>query len=410
MTKRRFFQIALLLILGISMYVLIRGFQNEQGGQDLILALKANDTNKALRALEAHADPNTRDQSGDAPSFRRSLSTLLLRLRGVKPPVALGSSALGLAVERNNTVLVEALLARGAKNISETLRLRGSESGPVVPLMVFAASKKNAAIIQALAKHGWNVSAADDAHYTALFYAGDAATDKVLVACGADVNARFWDGKTVLDYELLLWPRIEHVGVVDTLLEAGARDAKALTLAIDSGNAKALKKMFAQGWTVNIVDNQGLTPLMYALDSADWRFKAVAPLIRMGANVNFRDRQGNTPLLLAAEGGGPSEMAKETPEIVEDLLERGAQIDAQNREGRTPLMRAAANLHPALVQLLLQHGAQVNVCTRRGETALSMARRRLSRSKPPKRKRNAVASEVIRLLKVAGATEESLAR
>lgn len=401
MKKRRALTIPLLtlpLLLCVSSGIVMRGYWREQASRELILAIKANDTSRALDALRAHADPNVRDQGEKAPSLSAYLSKLWLQMRGVKPAALdVGHTALGLAVEHDNIILVEALLDRGAKDIGDTVV---TAHGRFAPLLIFAVEQKDAAIVQALLQHRWNANTIGLLDYSALFYAVDKTTVKALLSYGANIHAKSWSGDTALD-DALLFPTNPDTGVVDTLLDAGAGDAKAIILALDSNNKKALKRLFALGWTVNRVDTDGSTPLMYAVDSKEQlHLHAAILLIRQGANVNFQNSRGETALLLAAEGGGEPEMDALSPNVIRALLKRGAQVNVQDGTGQTPLMVAASHLRPVLVRLLLQHGAQVNIRTTKGETALSLARHSDGAMGD-----KASRSEVIRLLKEAGAKE-----
>ncbi|HLK55094.1 MAG TPA: hypothetical protein VKU00_00930 [Chthonomonadaceae bacterium] len=70
MKKRRsllFTLLALLLVVGIPAGLLMREYRQEQANLDLIAAIKANDTDEALAALNAGADPNARDHTDDQP-------------------------------------------------------------------------------------------------------------------------------------------------------------------------------------------------------------------------------------------------------------------------------------------------------------------------------------------------------
>jgi ankyrin repeat protein len=227
MKKRRFLLfslLALLLTVGIPTGYLLCGYRHDQINRELIFAIKANKTNKALDALEAKADPNFRDPGDEAPSFRHYLSVLWQQLRGIKPPTPrAGLTALGLAVQQNNTQLVEALLACGARNAREMVPIPdkpGEDQGtpPSLTLLMTATKNKNPAIIQALVRHDWDVNGINDEHETALFYAENAATVKVLAACGANLNVQATYGSTTLDESLK-----GDEEVVEALLDLGAR-------------------------------------------------------------------------------------------------------------------------------------------------------------------------------------------
>jgi ankyrin repeat protein len=69
-------------------------------------------------------------------------------------------------------------------------------------------------------------------------------------------------------------------------------------------------------------------------------------LIARGANVNVVDKQGMTPLLWAANiDFGDTAM-------IELLLTSGAKTDARNKDGLTPLELARKHRHTTLIPVL----------------------------------------------------------
>ena len=100
-----------------------------------------------------------------------------------------------------------------------------------------------------------------------------------------------------------------------------------------------------------------------------------------GANVNVKDERGITPLMYAAWVG--------SPEAMKLLLDRGADPNLTNSSGSTALMMSVTEI--AKVRMLLERGADVNKATPRGRTALLLA----ALSEP--------SADIVRLLIGAGA-------
>ena len=75
------------------------------------------------------------------------------------------------------------------------------------------------------------------------------------------------------------------------------------------------------------------------------------------------DDAGVTPLMYAAEVG--------SVEVMRLLIDHGADVNAQNSFGATALMWSVSD--PAKVRLLLDHGAEVNLAAKSGRTALIIA-------------------------------------
>ena len=155
--------------------------------------------------------------------------------------------------------------------------------------------------------------------------AGDAAAVRVLLAGGADVDARQGDGATALHWAA----HRGDLALAAMLLEAGA----------DPDAANALDA----------------TPLWLAAQNGDARL--VARLLAAGADANAALRMGETPLMSAARSGDA--------ETVRRLLAAGADVDAAERErGQTALMWAAAQGHAGVVRLLAAAGADVRARSR----------------------------------------------
>jgi len=146
-----------------------------------------------------------------------------------------------------------------------------------------------------------------------------------LVARGARVNIKDNDGWTPLHYAV--------------------RD-----------NANIVALLLAHGADASARDKDGWTPLHYAGNK-----DVTALLIGKGADVNHRDDDGNTPLHSASNR-----------EVAESLIAAGADVNARGEEGWTPLHRAARS-HQDVAQALLEHGANVNAKTDDGWTPLHVA-------------------------------------
>jgi hypothetical protein len=159
---------------------------------------------------------------------------------------------------------------------------------------------------------------------------------KLLLALGANVNAREGKGFTPLHYAA--WkPEPE---IASLLLAAHAE--------------------------VNARTADGRTPLHTAL------YRAVCQvLIEGGADVQAKDNGGSTPLHATARGGG------DNTSIAELLLSHGADPNSEDNCRQTPLHCAAYYFQPGLVKVLLEHGADPNAKDGEGHTALYWASRDL---------------------------------
>ena len=177
-----------------------------------------------------------------------------------------------------------------------------------------------------------------------------------------------------------------------TVLNALARTARD-----DSGRRDLAWELLAAGADINAPDNDGITPLMAAAESASkdvtyalllagadaravskeglnvlfygisghLNMDAFRELIRSGADVNHRHAPtGMTPLLAGLLDGS-------TPDYAWYLIEGGAEVNAADIEGRTPLMAAALRQdYGRLFDKLLEAGADISAKDKQGKKAL----------------------------------------
>jgi len=130
--------------------------------------------------------------------------------------------------------------------------------------------------------------------------------------------------------------------------------------AILKGEIEAIKQHLADGADVNAKDEEGFTPLHYAMtvgrsilhrDMQGTVLKEIAEqLIANGADVNAKDDRGRTPLHWAAYDG--------RNEIAELLITAGADVNAKDGGGDTPLDWAIKYNHPEIAALLRKHGGK----------------------------------------------------
>lgn len=210
---------------------------------------------------------------------------------------------------------------------------------------------------------------------------------------------------------------------------ASGGQESALITAIRSADLAAVRECIARGDRVNVLDEEGLTPLIWAAASgyreiAEQLLDAGAPidgrgalggtplaravrgrkpdmvrlLLDRGADVNARDRSGWSPLFFAALTGSAETTAeliskgadvhvrdlyKATPLLLSadlggepalrELVQAGADINAQDNEGNTALILASYRGHIGIAKFLLDRGADVNLTDTSGRTALMFA-------------------------------------
>jgi len=95
--------------------------------------------------------------------------------------------------------------------------------------------------------------------------------------------------------------------------------------------------------------------------SGEGNQEAVSRLLDHSVDVNSRDDNGLTPLHWAVDRGNK--------DLAEFLILQRAKIDAQDEEQATPLHYAVDCDHPDLVAMLLRAGANKDILNAEGETA-----------------------------------------
>lgn len=170
------------------------------------------------------------------------------------------------------------------------------------------------------------------------------------------------------------------VGVLVLLSLSGcSRDSagEELREAAESGDTAACVRLVQSGVPVDAADEQGYTPLGYAVESR--RLETVQKLLELGADVNHVDgRLGGTPLIYTAArfgGGGHSVASAPTRNrIARLLLDRGADPNRAIKGGTTALHLEALDRNPELVKMLLAAGADRTLRTSQGYTSLDDAK------------------------------------
>lgn len=174
-----------------------------------------------------------------------------------------------------------------------------------------------------------------------------------------------------------------------------AKDA--LHQAVKSGDIKKIQQLIYKRYDVNAEDQDGMTPLLYAIESKnanivnlliqnganvdnknthghkplfcavvmdDPDIAIIQLLVKSGANVNVKDKDGVAPLLLWAISSNKS------VNIIQFLVESGANVDAKNAVGNTPLFYAIKIKNPDIIEFLVQQGANINAQDAQGKTYL----------------------------------------
>jgi ankyrin repeat protein len=364
-----FFALPLLAACGL----LLSGSSRAAGYDELIAAIKADDTAQVRSLLEA----------------------------GV-PATVMGkpeqSAPLVVAVVRKQPDIARLLLDGGADP-----DVRHASYYNATALML-AVNNRDAAMTQLLLDGGAKVNLTDKAGDSALNWAtfyGDAAIAELLLARGIDAtlfghgNAldvamrrghqnlvqRYTDylqrRRPMADNEAALFVAIESgdVAAARAALAGGARiDAldsthrTALSAAARRGDVAMTTALLDAGAEIDATDPIGFTALMEA--ARDGHAEVVALLLERGADLAHRAAANGlelSALHLAAAAG--------RPDTVRLLVQRGAPIDALDSELATPLLWAT-NQQPEIAVLLVQLGADADLAPKEGQSPRRIAEER----------------------------------
>ena len=231
-----------------------------------------------------------------------------------------------------------------------------TKSGGTTALM---AAAPDAEKMKLLIDRGANVNARAQTRFSALMvaaqYQDSTAAINLLLDRGASAAAPAEGAPVFNANPFFLASYAGNATVLKRLKDAGAKIDEPMTLigtsrttpllgAYKFGDTEVARTLFDLGTPLEFADGNGITMLgRAALNNEVAMAKA---LIERGANVNVVDKQGMTPLLWAAS------MDFGDPAMIELLLKSGAKADAKNKDGLTALDLARKYGHAEVIPAL----------------------------------------------------------
>ena len=131
-----------------------------------------------------------------------------------------------------------------------------------------------------------------------------------------------------------------NVDKLKVFLDRGGSPNRYLHGAINTGAIDAVKMMLDRGANVNLIGEDGITPVMLSA-RLTYRVgvKMTQLLIDKGANVNARAIKGSTPLMFASLCTA-NHYQDEYVNVTRLLIKSGAKVNVKNNKGDTPLSLA----------------------------------------------------------------------
>ena len=177
-----------------------------------------------------------------------------------------------------------------------------------------------------------------DALTIAASYRGTAASMQMLLDAGAQVKPP--PEARVRNTPLLFASMAGDLENVKLLLARGADPSGALSAAVTFGDEEVTRALLAAGASATIREANGINLLHWAAIAN--RPGVIPMLVRAGASLNAMDENGYTPLMYAATiDFGDSK-------VIEALLRAGADRTIRNADGRTPSQQARHFRHTQL--------------------------------------------------------------
>ena len=144
---------------------------------------------------------------------------------------------------------------------------------------------------------------------------------------------------------------------------------KEMRRACEDGDIETVRSLLGRGADINIIDESGSTPLIYAIsygEKSQAHKDVIKLLLKKGANLDIIDGDGLTVLMSAASRGDM--------ENVRLFLDNDADPNIVSGDGEdmTALMIATDAGHPDIVELITKHIAKLPLAQKSLAVAKSM--------------------------------------
>ncbi|HJH55246.1 MAG TPA: ankyrin repeat domain-containing protein [Brachyspira hyodysenteriae] len=221
-------------------------------------------------------------------------------------------------------------------------------------------------------KYNPDYNESDNYDSNALFFTRKAETVNYLLKNGADINKKNKSGRTPLIQHSLAYENQDHVKF---LLEKGAyinaQDNEGVTtlmFAVQTDKTKIIDICLSEKADINIKDNEGKTALFHTISS----FGILENVKSMTDNM-FGD-YARTDYVKNYMNQKKMEETDTAIRLIKLLVSNGADINAQDNKGNTLLMYAIALRNEPLINEILKLNPDVNIKNKEGKTANDIAK------------------------------------
>ncbi len=202
-------------------------------------------------------------------------------------------------------------------------------------LLIAATLGENVSIIRYLLAEGFDVNAQGVKGNTALHTAFKVFNSYLIALFmqeGADATIKNDEGKSGYDLAKKLKVNLDELKKLDS--KHIRNGCTPLFYAAKEGDIVGIRKLFAQGADMNVVCDDGMSPLSLAKNNE----KLIKELIKLGADVNAQDEEGETPLMYASSFDMKDALSKSKL-----LLSLGADKSLKDKTGKTAYQRIKDN-------------------------------------------------------------------
>lgn len=185
--------------------------------------------------------------------------------------------------------------------------------------------------------------------------------------------------------EILIYAKQFKVEGIESAVKAGANpnfidaDGKSALhwLCLYSGKNNQsvdyiISFLVEHGANIDLKDNNGNTPLFYAIEAGN--YQATRTLVNLRANVNVRNNKGRSPMFKAVAfiTAGPENTSN--MDFVRLLFQAGAGLQVKDNEGKNLLH---ASLNPETTRWLIEHGLDPKERDHYGKTPLDYSKKKI---------------------------------